>query len=166
MKYIQTQNYISAAIYISLPVFFVVAFIIAYNPSGTRTFEYSFDRPTGMISQLFPAHRLEGVSNGSQVLTAQPVYFHARYPRSYDTATVIVSVENPRELVWNIGLEIEGSDDWSYTVEQPTPDGIATFKLDAARITEGNVRFLIGVTDWRPTSEFAIHNIVVTLSRS
>ena len=115
-----------------------------------------------MITPLFPAQRLFGVEDGSQRLKMEPVYFRVRYPRAYREAALTVSVENPEDLDWAIGLE-SGDGEWSYDLQPAGADGSVIFDLQAAKVTDHSLRFMVAVPALSSGSFFAVTAIDVIL---
>jgi len=149
-------------IYSAVPLILGWAFVVDYNSSGVRSFYYSLEKSSVMITPLFPAQRLFGIDDGRQRLKKEPVYFHVRYPRGYRKADVIISVDNPHKLKWGIGLETGGGE-WSYEVKTPDPTGFVSFDLRQAKITDHSLRFMITVPGFSSDATFAVDAISVIL---
>lgn len=152
-------------LYASMPVVLVVAVMFEVNPSGTRTFDYRIGRPTPMISQLFPAHRLSGARAGTQTILAEPVYFTVRYPHRYDTAQVTVGMVPAKNRGWKIGVARAGESSDAYDLRAPDSFGSVSFDLSHARVRDGKLRFIISAPGLLPDDGIAVERITVTLIR-
>ena len=135
------------------------------NPSGVRSYRYSIDQQSAAVSQLFPAQRLFKIADGAQQLRQQPVYVTVRYPHRYDRAIVTIRTVNPAGLRWYIGLEVAGTDEWSYDLYTPDEAGTVALDLANAKVTDRSVRFIIALPDDSAPEYFAIDDIQVRLAR-
>lgn len=152
-------------IYAMLPAFLLTAFIYDIDPWGRRIYRYQLDSPVTTISKLFPAQRLEALSNGEQRVREFPIYFTARYPHRYDRVKVSVDVDNPQKWSWRIGIEVQGDALWAYFLEDPDVNGIVEFDLDRAKVTARNLRFIVDANNFTLNSHFAVRSIDVELIR-
>lgn len=152
-------------VYASLPLFLLFAGVDELNPGGVRAYEYSLDRRSPDISQLFPEQRLTAILEGSQKVRTEPVYFTVRYPVPYRRADVRIEVDNPQRLVWQIGIERGTGNGWAYDLVKPAPRGEASFRLADARIMNRRLRFIISVQGLTPTTTFGVEHISVMLNR-
>lgn len=153
-------------IYTLLPAFLIVAFVYDIDLSGRRVYRYRLDTPVTTISKLFPAQRLAGIANGEQRAFDLPIYFTARYPHRYDRVRVTVDADNPQNLSWLIGIEVQGSGSWSYFLEDPDKNGTVEFALDPAKVSSRSLRFIIDAKNFTSDSFFAVRSVTVELIRS
>lgn len=153
------------AIYGAFPLLFLILALYDSNPSGRRSVEYTLDKPSAAISPLFPAQRLAGIADGRQRMLAEPVYFTVRYPHRYDAATVAVTVNNPDELHWRVGIEVRGGNPWSYAFVEPQDAGTAQFDLSNAKVSGRSLRFILAV-EGLSHNAFLVDRIAVTLTRT
>ncbi len=159
---IRTVRWARIVLYAILPVVLLFAFVVDLNPSGVRSLQYRLDRPQALISPLFPAHRLSAITEGAQRVLEQPVYFKVRYPHRYEYADLRVVVETA-PAVWRIGLEVTGAE-WSYALLSPDRTGFVRFDLQNAKITDGNLRFIISI-DRLESMPFMIREVQITFHR-
>jgi hypothetical protein len=160
------QSHMITVLIYSVPVCILLGLALYdINLSGVRSYVYTFEKDSPTISKLFPAHRLEGIDDGHQKLTTEPVYFRVRYPHTYEVATVTVAALNPSHTPWRIGLEVVGGEEWSYFFETPNDNGSVNFDLTQARITNRSIRFMITQQADSGGPDLSIESIEVTLSR-
>ena len=153
-------------IYIIPPIILLLLGLNFIDADGRRMAVYSFDRDSRIISRLFPAQRLMGMTNGSQTIKQTPVYFTVRAPFPYDQARVTVQYTAPAQSVVILGIERQGAG-WNYETARPDSNGTAEFDLTGARATDGLLSFLISTDkpQSQPTS-IVLNSISVELTRS
>lgn len=164
-KKVRPTSLISLLIYISPIVLLILVIMTDLNVNGTRSFVYDIGKDSAVISQLFPAQRLEGVKLGKQKIVSQPIYFNVLYPHRYDTAIVTIEAENLYNKEWKIGIQRTGNDDWIYDLYEPDKSGTASIPLQNSRVTDRRIRFILSI-DEVGISELYISRIEVILRRN
>ena len=99
-----------------------------------------------------------------QEIMSEPVYFTVRYPHRYDSARVLIDVENPADLDWRIGIEQRDNETWSYALLDPDASGSVIFDLSQARVSNRSIRFIIAVEDVEK-APFIVDAVYVDLER-
>ncbi len=92
-------------------------FWMAIVPSGKIIYINDFTKPSEFIQKLTPEERVEPISNGTQKIIGDPVYFSLRTPRRFEKAKFIIKYKN--ESNWPI-IEIGSLVDkvlWQYDLK-------------------------------------------------
>ena len=138
-KFFNNLYKISRVVIIILP-FIILGWLIKKDLvlSGHLEFVYDFSQDSPAITNLFPANRLSAVnfvkdSNQYwQQINQEPVYFEARLPQKFDTATVEVVYQNQNQPLIQLGLRTLGEGDWNYdfkALENQLLDELDWFKI-------------------------------------
>lgn len=139
------------------------AFVYHVNLPGTRTGVYTFDANSVFISPIFPARRLEKILNGRQRVLGEPVYFTVRALRPYHTAHVQLHTRDFGMHAWKVGVQVLRGDEWSYTLSEPSPEGIVTLDLRGIPRTSNAYRFIISIHGLLQSDEVYLEEVRVTL---
>ncbi|MBU0732178.1 hypothetical protein KKC88_04845 [Patescibacteria group bacterium] len=114
MKFNSIRNIIKVII-IGIFLLILITFLYRYFAiGGSFTANYDFSHKATYISELEPSGRVWGREHNLssneyyQRVLADPVYFTAQVPRSYDSALVTIEYTNPEQSLVELGIEKYG----------------------------------------------------------
>jgi len=118
---------------------FIILFFVymAIVPSGHIAYTYDFKKENSFISRLSPLERVQVISNGTQKIIGDPIYFSLRTPRVFNKAIVSFEYKNNNPFLNPIiesGILVDKTV-WRYKLK-PVDNYFLDYLFDEWRVLE------------------------------